>query len=845
MTKVILSIVFSLSMTLKSYAFPYSNQDQIQVYRNIPDSLLSSGAKKCMDASDEQGIMSQLSQNLGCSNFYTAENVCNCVDKLFDKDKIEEFYSSDIMGILNIQMQNTTSLDENALSPEILVMSKLGNLNRSYDEMGIPGCTFGNRDSFFSKFETAYQTKKSKYNKSNTISPEVLNEQHQIFNRELRDIGDKEPSRADLLEISKRVSEESGSPFFLEAKVEVEYDLTNENNIVYQNIQNEIINEYLSFHKSEIENNIKPEDFDLGKASSKIMKKNGRGGCRKLLSYVGEKKEDALNKKILENFTIFFPDSYLGRSSEEDKDIRMQTVESSISELYSSTAMVGAEEHEKDIFYCQKYNLFKERSEKIAKNEPLKLRLAQLEKLKKEDYLSALEDSSASDGKNLDIVNEQIKNLEDKIMLEFSMNKEELGLALIGFNIWKVDKGIDTETDENGKISFVSVDSSKELSITERMNNRSKSIERARNRRNVSNNSTSTFASTFSTEASNDQAIVKKRSLSKVSNSSESEASSSPVQSSNSQNDNYFNQIRSGSSFNVNSNTLSKSNNSDEANSLIKDERGSSERDVLDSYISNRINKLKEDKITTEKQLSDELASTKESLELAKLREELRKQSEEIEKLTKSKEESSAIVDTTSPNVASAPVSFKSPLASALDKTFIDNTSDEAVGRQAETANTNRNTASSAGYTPGVEQAASTSAGATPSGSSSSGPSSSSEESSSVSGISLSSLKSIGDDVQVMDNSVLGEIRPIVVDESFAELSEDEKREKIEELLETTAEEEVYIEFPDGKVLKFSKKDELNKIKKPKVKAKKAEVAKKRETFSYDKLKEIIDNTKE
>ncbi|PIK15273.1 hypothetical protein [Halobacteriovorax sp. JY17] len=841
MKKIFYNLVFSFLVAFQSYGFPYSSNNEIQIYSKEAESFLSSKAKKCIEDSDKKGVMDQLNQKLGCSNFSSAEKVCNCIDKRFDKEKLNEFYDGYMMTELENQMQMALSLDESTVEPKQLMVTKLTDLNLMYDEMGIGGCSFGNNDAYFRIIGADYNRDKNK--KAPGESNNTLNRQHQVFNRMLKELKSAKPTNDELMAISKKVSEQTGEKFFLESRLENTTEARSDDAKALYDIKEEIINEYVSFHLHEIKSGVDPDEFFINKVSSNLTKEKGRSGCRKLLSYAAVKKESTLNDKITSNFVTFFPESYLSKSSDEsDRKDRLSKVSSSISSMNSTFAMIGPAEHEKDIFYCRKYNLFRERSAAISSNKPLRLALAKLETLKSVDLLAALSSSSSSsdDGGVQSVLN-QIEELELAIMNGFDMNKDALSYALMGFKIWKVDKGVQTTVNDNGTIAFSQIDSSSRgrQSISEMMNAKSRNIERARNR--SSSRKSSSIPSFVVARSTSINTIESKNSSRSIIQEKGNNATTSKsiAPSSRKSGDNYFNQVSRASSFKPTAKSSQRANE-------FRNKRQESQRDreeSYDDYITKRINNLKQDKINTEKALSDELASTKESLELAKLREELRKQSEEIAKLSKKKEEV-AVAEATpsSRNAPSSPVSFKSPLASALDKSFIGNSSDEPGTRAGE--GTNGRSAAS-GYSASADQPSSGSSSSGSSGGTIANTGFSGDESSSISGISLSSLRNIGDDVQVIDNSNLGEIRPIIVDASFSDLSEEEKREKIEELLESNPEEEVYIEFPDGKVLKFSKKDELKKKAKAKESvAKKEEDQKKRNIFSYETLKDIIDSNK-
>lgn len=843
MKKIFYSLILSFFVIFQSYSFPYSSSNEIQIYSKQAESLFSSQARKCIKDSEKKGAMNQLNQKLGCSNFQSAEKVCNCVDMRFDKEMLEESYSNSVMTGLDAQMKMALTLDEASIEPKQLTVNNLSDLNSIYDEMGIGACSFGSNDPYFNIIGAEY--KRVRENNTSKVPSATLNKQHQAFNRLLKEIDTTKPTNDQLLKISKEVSKQTGEKFFLENRLENTLNSgTKENSKALNSIKQEIINEYVSFHLHEISSGVESDEFYINKVSSNLTRENGRSGCRNLLSYAAVKKESLLNEKITSNFITFFPESYLDKSSDKkDRKVRLNNVRSSISAMNSAFAMIGPSEHEKDIFYCQKYNHFHKRTEEISLNKPLRLALAKLEKLKSEDLLAALSNaSSADDDSGAQKVLDQIDKLEQEIITNFDMNKSSLSYALMGFKLWKVDKGLQTTVNENGTIAFKQLDSSSrgQQSISEMMNAKSRNIERARNRsssRKSSSRPSVVMARVVKTQTKNIKKVPKSTTQE---NGSFAAKKNTAASSSRGQSDNFFNQVNRAARFKPTAKKLVRGNE-------FRDKRKESQSDreeSYDDYISQRISKLQKDKIKTEKALSDELASTKESLELAKLREELRKQSEEIEKLTQQKEEVATAGVLPSASEVSSPVSFKSPLASALDQSFISNSSDVAPGTRPLEGATGRNTAS--GYSPVADQS---SVGSTTSGGSSGGAiastSFSGDENSSISGISLSSLRNIGEDVQVIDNSSLGEIRPILVDASFSSLSEDEKREKIEELLESNPEEEVYIEFPDGKVLKFSKSDELKKKSKKKEKiTNKEDKLENRNIFSYETLKDIIDSNK-
>ncbi len=847
MIKVIKYLAFSVYLlvaTGNSYGLPYSTDNSIQIYKNIPDSLLSSTAKECLEDSKNKGVMSQLSQNIGCSNFITAEKVCSCVDKAFDEKEVSNFLNSPKMNLLDDLFSNSYSVGVDKLKPAEKMNRAIGELNIIYDEMGLGGCSFDSKDNYSNTIKDRYVGMKKE--NSNLLSNNLQN-QHQLFNNELRKLKSENPTKEELIKIAKEVSELSGEEFFLEKRLLNDYSETNETEVVFNQIKKSIIKDYVSIHLNEIKAGVKPEHFDIKRVSSQLAKDKGRQGCKEMLSLISIQKESDLNEKISSNFATFFPESYLGKTSEKEKSIiKRGEVESAISRLKDSTSMYDPEEHELDILYCHKYNEYKMRSEEISKNKDLKDAMAKLEILRERKLIGVIADSNSFNSPEVKTVRDEISKLEEEIMSNFNLSKEGLEYAYMGLKIWKVDKRMEVDIAEDGSLIYTStadVSGKDNRTLSERMNNRRRSIERSRK-----GSSFSRFSSLkSSSNPSSSVAGLKAKSVDiKSRNNSESLRTNKPAKlntaSKNAPSqDNYFQQKQLASTTRNNSN-MSTNKNVFENSRRNKDfNRDNS----VENYISERINKLEQDKIKTEKALTDELASTKESLELAKLREELRAQSEEIAKLTKKREESPVVVDNTSNTNSSSPVSFRSPLSSGLSNSSTENSSGDPLARSAESAGGNRAAASSTLADQNVSETSSP--GSTSGGGASSSISNNSSQSdeTSISGISLSSLKSFGDDVQLVDNSSLGEIRPIIVDASFEELSEDQKRERIEELLETALDDEVYIEFPDGKVLKFSKKDEAAR-KNGEIKKSKKEVKKiKRKAFSYETLKEIIDSNKE
>ena len=826
MNRVILTFSYILTLLLgsaNSFSFPYSKTNEIQIYTEVPESFLSESTRTCRDRIKKAGVMSQLENSLGCSNFETAEKVCGCVDLAFDKDKVEEFLKSSEIQALNKLMGNSHSLDESKLEPNSSFLSRVGKLNTIYDNMGLGGCSIDDGTPYIKTVQDNYTASRSRLSQKNEIRARQLDFQHSVFNTQLKSLGSY-PIKEDLIRISKVVSEETGEPFFLETQFSTVIKSPEDEKQVIIGIKDSIIDDYVRMHMKEIRSGVPSEEFKIQKVK--------REGCKKLMSYVSTIKEEDLRDKIERNFSTFFPESYIEKgNSELEKLERRKVVESSISDLESNFSMTGTASFKKDIFYCSKYNELKMRSEEISQNEDLKLAMAQLENLKESTLPSFIDGSNPQ---ALQEVRDQIAALEKDIKERFNLTDEGLRYTYMGLKIWKVDKGVTSSVDETGKITFHDMSGKENTqSFSERVQSRRKSMDRSAlsftNKRKTLNRNFD-FASTSEVTpvksiASKDYQVA---------------PASRPTTSVNkTQRDNFFSRTSMNSAIERESRTFRDSGNENK----LSESKEDSSNNSYDDYLSKRISKLKNDQLSTEKKLSDELASTKESLEIAKLREELRAQSEEITKLSKKREEAPAVEVISSADSSSTPVSFKSPLASALDNSYIDNSSEEQTSRAID--NTGSRTAASAtSYTGGVEQAVSSNPGASTNGSVSSGL----DDGGSVSGISLTSLKSFGDDVQVIDNSVLGEIRPIQVDASFADLSEEDKRLKIEELLETTQDEEVYIEFPDGKVLKFSKKEDLKKKNDAKLKDEKKarkEKIKNRSIFSYDKLKEIFDDSKE
>ncbi|WP_372654620.1 hypothetical protein [Halobacteriovorax sp.] len=830
--KIAIVFIFTFILNLSnSFAFPYSTSNEIQVYSEVPDDFLSAEAKECIKRANKTGVMSQLSQNLGCSNFVTAEKVCGCVNLRFDQTKVQEFVNSSEVTEMNTLMGNVRSLDEDKIKPVFMFSSGVSTLNQIYDQMGLSGCSMDQNDPYLSKIYDVYARNRSIDLEDNKLTQDEKDIQHSLFNSKLKDLG-RYPNDEDLIEISRSVSKDSGNQFFLDTQLTTSISTTNENLYVVNNIKATIVNDYVSMHLKDIKSGVPPEEFKV--------KDIEREGCKELMSYVSVVKDKDIQEKIESNFSTFFPDSFIDKGGTPDEKIeKREVVENAIVTLKSYFGMTGTPEYKKDIFYCSKYNEFKKRSEEMSKNNELKNAMAELEHLKENVLVGMLAMSGSTEAPEIKVIREQIKVLEEEIKAKFEFSDESLKYAYMGLKIWKIDQGVESRVSDDGVITFHKVDpNTSTQTLVQKVTNKRNIIERSRisfvSRNNLKDPMIA--SSNFNSKVSN--AIVKPINRKEVSVSSYTPK----VKEANiTNNDNYFNRSNISATPNRDINQLK--NNINQNISFGRDEVSS--QDPLEDYISERLSKLKKDKVDTQKALSDELTSTKESLELAKLREELRSQSAEIEKLTNKKEDVSVVANNSSTNIESTPSNFSSPLASALNKSFIDNTSEDTTVRQVDDVSTGRNIATASSFIPGVDQSPVSNGG---SNTSSSAPSSSislTEDSSSVSGISLTSLKNIGDDVQVVDNSVLGEISPIVVDASFSELSEEEKRVKIEELLETVVDDEVYIEFPDGKVLKFSKKDELEKSKKPTKIAKKAEEIKKRDTFSYDKLKEIIDNTKE
>ena len=828
MKKIVVTFSSVLLLFLSStytFSFPYSTSNEIQIYNEVPDSFLSAQTKACRERIKSAGVMSQLGSSLGCSNFSTAESVCGCVDLAFDKNKVEEFLKSSEFKSMDNVMGDLRSLDMSKIPPDQGFSLGVSKLNLIYDRMGLSGCSVEDGSSYFKTISSEYKKMREAEKQGSVLRSKKLDIQDVVFNSHLKNLG-RYPTSQDLIVISKRVSEETEDPFFLETELSSKISSQKDESQVVMETKSSIINDYVRMHMQEIKRGIPSEEFKVQKIK--------REGCKKLMTYVSAVKEKALNDKIESNFSTFFPDSFIEKGdSDLERLERRKVVEGSIGNLESGFSMTGAPSFKKDIFYCSKFNDLKKRSEEISQNEELRMALARLEILKESALPGAVGSSGTSDSPQVKAVKAQIKAQEEFIKSQFGLEGEKLAYAYMGLKIWKVDKGVKSEVSDTGVITFQDLnESDNNQSFAERVRKRRKSMDRSvlsfTNNLKSSNRNIE-FLSNSS--ISSDKSVLKK------------EFQAVPVRSSevikNVRKDNFFSRSPMSPSISRDSRLIQENGSLDRPFQSKAEASDSS----YDDYLSKRISKLKQDQINTEKSLSDELSSTKESLEIAKLREELRAQSEEITKLSQKREEAPATEVISNTNATSTPVSFKSPLASALDNSFIDNSSEEQVSRVIDNAGA-PTAVSATSYTGGVEQASSSNPVASTSGSIASGI----DDGGSVSGISLTALKSFGDDVQVIDNSVLGEIRPIQVDASFAELSEEDKRLKIEELLETTQDEEVYIEFPDGKVLKFSKKEDLKKkndakLKDPK-KAMKGEI-KNRSIFSYDKLKEIFDDNKE
>jgi len=848
-TLLFLAFILSLDSTL---ALPYSTENGIQLYTEVPENFYSSNAKRCLEEANKKGTMSELDQKLGCSNHETAEKICSCVDMLFDEAQVKQYLESPGVTNLASMIEGSKSFELERLTPHSLMVGDVNDINMIYEEMGVGACSFGSNDPFFEKVGNKFIGHRDSLKKQ-ALAREDLNRQHQIFNRELKRLGKSNPSRDEIFELSKIVSAESGKDFFLERRINElrSFDFHDEDTTAKNDIRLQIINEYISFHQHEITRGVDSDEFQIDKVSRNVTKESGREGCRNLLSYVSVKKEEDQEKKILDFFSNFFPDSYLDKAvDEQDRAERLKDIQGRNNGLDAILSMRQTPEFKKDILYCSKYNQFKEKMREISENEELKKALVELESLKDNTLLNILSRASSSEDQEVKDVLEKIENLENEIMAKFNMpNKEELQKALMAFKFWKVDKGVKTVVSEDGTLALEtsSRPNGGRRSLTDRMNDRTRTIRNSKRVARYVENPSSLSVAGSNNNSSNTAVGSRKSPRPSASRGNNVRGATAQVNSdmrNSTRSDNYFNRGQNASQGRSMQNSLSRS----EERSGRSFSNGESEDQSYEDFLANRIEKLKRDKLSTEKELSDELASTKESLELAKLREELRKQSEEIAKLTKKKEEVSNSIVEAPPTISRPdPSSFKSPLASALDKAYGAKSNPEDIVARGGDSAASRATAANASYSAPVEGASQGSSSS--SSSSNSSAASLSDDGSSVSGISLSSLRSIGEDVQVIDNTSLGEIRPIMVDASFAELSEEEKRLKIEELLETTPEDEVYIEFPDGKVLKFSKKDEENRAKK--VDKKNEAIAKellrnqRREKFSYDRLKEIIDGSKE
>lgn len=865
--RIVLFISLILFSAQFSYGLPYGQKSEIEIYKDVPSDLICKNASHCFK-NDNQSVNSGLvdvMNRFSCNNHRSPKKMCECVQRVFcpseeANQKLNEFRNDSSNPFSNVDTAlSKISRNSDFTATAGLHASANGLLSSLYensylldkcDSSTVVMSRFTNskqKDPSFVEYRNMFKVARQNFS---GLEDTKTSEFHKLLNEKIKNYFagdfDRDMPEKDFFELVNSIEDSEDNPFDL--KLFHDAAVENTSSISQLSLQR-AKQDFLSLHKASLKKGIEPNLFNIrdeAEANSQI----DEAACEFFRDSSDIFVQSVIDKKRRGKFKFLDPDNYISQGgTSNEREQRREEISTFFSNLSDLESEEFGSSYDGDILYCENYKKYQEGNSKVAamfeKDRTLLAEFIYIRDVEFPKTNAILQDreKSAKLGMRLNAIYKKLLGSDRNY---FSTEKE-FNALIESFYDWGEAANIEVVSNENGGVSVrqrsYDVDSERSLdeAIIHRLNQTFKNRKGSRNNFNLSSIKKSNSVNLAnSSKVVVDRIKKVERKLSKSVRSTKSKA----TQDSFSKKENIFN-----SNSNQNS-------NSGKVNSQMKQSQPQSQRTQnRSSYAQSSNNRrIKSDDDSTQS-TSVENHFSSESDELKKLREELQGQKDEIAKLKLSNKESElkrspagVVQSEIGPETSLPSTSIDSitSLSNSLGESGSESYREDEVADSSVATGVSSVASGVQNVSSGQAQSESPSANNVANGASGSSSNSSGEEKK-VSGISLSSLGGLSADVQVIEDSSLSGISPILIDSSFELLSEEEKKDKIEEILENTEGDEIYLEFPDGKVVKFLKKDEKKEgvAKEKKVKKTKTRLpAKQRRTFEYEDLKNIIDSNK-